>query len=203
METLVKQNEALYRTMHNTVPGYQINNWGILTLHHWLSFVPEAKSSILEVGCGNGKTCKLLTDMRHDVTGMDLVPGSYDREGYEFVKHDITDGSFPFVDDTFDLAISFDVLEHIEPECVPHALSEMFRVAKRVLFIVPVDTQWMGIKTDATPSMNTGVLHRTARSARWWYNQCLGFTASGINTHYSFDDDNSELTRNIICAKSK
>jgi len=73
------KQEGLYRTMHNATIGYRKNNWGLITLARWLLYLTKAPASILEVGCGNGKLCKLLVDIGYDVTGLDIVSWVYDR----------------------------------------------------------------------------------------------------------------------------
>jgi len=131
---------------------------------------------MLDVGCGNGKLCKFLTDMGHEVTGVDIVGGPYDREGYEFVTHDLSTGYMPFKDKQFDLAVSFDVMEHIAPDDVGKVLGDIFRVAKKVVVCVPLMHP-----TEGKPLL--GKLHRTVRPAEWWLER-LNHLSSKVKNKY-------------------
>lgn len=150
------KREALYRTAHNTLPGYRNNNQGIIRLRYWLSSLKEPPLSILEVGCGNGKLCKLLTGMGYDVTGLDIVPGpySYDRDGYNFVEHDIARGRLPFTDNEFDCCLSFDVLEHLPRKWIEEHVWDMLRVSGAIIGTVAC--------YERTP------LHLTVKEHGWW-----------------------------------
>jgi len=156
------KREALYRTMHNSMPGYRNHNWGLITLHYWLPHLGlRQPASILEVGCGNGKLCQMLSDMKYNVVGLDIVSSSYDRKDYDFVKHDLASGRLPFKDKEFDYCVSFDVLEHLEGKWVEEVIWDMFRVTrKKVIIVVPC------IHKVISPLMKE--LHLTVKSAEWW-----------------------------------
>jgi len=149
-----KNQECLYRTMHNALPGYRQNNQGIIRLKSWLGKLKERPASILEVGCGNGKLCKLLSDMGYDVTGLDIVYGPYDRQGYEFVLHDIGLGRLPFEDKTFDYCLSFDVLEHLQSKWVEEHIWDMMRVSNQIIGTVAC--------------FERTFLHLTVREPEYW-----------------------------------
>lgn len=155
------KSEALYRTMHNMNKNMRNNNWGLLMMRYWLAHLPVKPSDILVVGCGNGKTCKYLVDVGHTVTGLDIVPGPYNRDGYEFVLHDLESGSMPFADKQFDVVMCFDVMEHLEPDKVQEILGDIFRVAKKVIFGIPLLHP-----TEGKPLLKQ--LHKTVRPAHWW-----------------------------------
>jgi SAM-dependent methyltransferase len=84
-----------------------------------------ADTRILDVGCGALGLRALEPDL--DITGVDLV----DRPGYPgpFVRADATD-RLPFDDDSFDLAYSSSVIEHVPPERRAAFVRELRRVAK-------------------------------------------------------------------------
>lgn len=96
--------------------------------------------SVLDAGCGEGETLERLAPLLPDsVTGVDLNPGSveFTREripGAEFSVANILD--LPFPDDSFDLVLCLEVLEHI-PDPGP-AVAELKRVGRRdLIFSVP------------------------------------------------------------------
>lgn len=149
------KQEALYRTIHNACPNYRNINQGILRLRYWLHRLKEPPASILEIGCGNGKLCKLLADMQYDVTGLDIVPGPYNRDGYNFVKHDLSSGLLPFKDNEFDYCILFDVVEHLPQKWVGQLIYDALRVSTD------------GIVGTAA-CFERKELHLTVKESEWW-----------------------------------
>lgn len=95
----------------------------------------EEGSRILEVGCGNGWFLRWMSS-RHGVRGIgvDISPAAVnlasaqDQSGNAFYAAEVT--QLPFEDDTFDLACSFDVIEHLTHQHKRDALQEMVRVVK-------------------------------------------------------------------------
>lgn len=152
------KREALYRTMHTTHVGYRNFNHGLYRLNQWshvLSGVPFP-ASILEVGCGNGRLCRLLSFWGYDVTGLDLVRGDYDRSIYDFVEHDVCSGHLPFEDKMFDYCVSFDVLEHIPEKWINEVIWDLFRMARTVI---------IGI---SCKEKGQASLHPTVHPPEWW-----------------------------------
>ncbi len=89
--------------------------------------------SVLEVGCGNGKTLAALKAIGCDVVGIDfseeavvscrqLIPGVDARQG-DILNLELDDSSF-------DAVVLFHVLEHVLPEDMPLAASEIARVLR-------------------------------------------------------------------------
>jgi ubiquinone/menaquinone biosynthesis C-methylase UbiE len=95
----------------------------------------------LEVGCGNGHTCKYLARKYHlNVTGTDVDP-----EMIQFAKENIDDipsirflemdaTKIPFEDKEFDIVLSFGVMHHIRNW--EKALEEISRVLKPQGFLI-------------------------------------------------------------------
>jgi len=96
-----------------------------------LAFIGRGKGEALDVGCGEGRVSRVLKECGYRVTATDPVEafisaaeqaGSAD--DYKVAAAD----SLPFADNTFDLAIAYNVLMDVED--VPTALREMRRVLR-------------------------------------------------------------------------
>lgn len=86
--------------------------------------------SYLDVGCGRGESVKFAKKRGIAARGLELV--SYLATG-DVVHGKIT--ALPFADDEFDQVSCYDVIEHLPPGETDKALSELTRVAKRVLIV--------------------------------------------------------------------
>ena len=109
---------------------------GIEHIERLLPYVNlKENQNYLEVGCGNGHTCKYLARKYHlNVTGTDVDP-----EMVQFAKENIDDiprirflemdaTKMPFQDNDFDIVLSFGVMHHI-PNWL-EAVKEIKRVLK-------------------------------------------------------------------------
>lgn len=143
----------------------------------------DAITDVVEFGCSHGWGLAQLVGHGYKAWGMDVaekaiqlataVRGRTCGEGSEpcFWQASLT--NLPFKDGQFDAGISSDVLEHLMPEDVPRAVSEMSRVVKRHM-------------VHSIASMGGGSMHPSAiKSAQgghvtleWWREQ---FTAAGWN----------------------
>lgn len=101
-------------------------------------------SEVLDAGCGEGETIERLEGLLEgNVTGVDLNP-----ESVEFASKRIPSAKFqvadltslPFPDDSFDLVLCLEVLEHIpEPAA---ALAELARVCRGDVVISVPSEPW-------------------------------------------------------------
>jgi SAM-dependent methyltransferase len=101
-------------------------------------------ASVLDAGCGEGETIERLGDLLpHPVTGVDLNPESvrFAAERLPGDRFDTADLlSLPFEDDSFDLVLCLEVLEHI-PDPRP-ALDELARVSSGELILSVPHEPW-------------------------------------------------------------
>ena len=82
--------------------------------------------SVLEIGCGEGDRTKLFWNYA-SVTGLDITDhGIKNGRGFKFVEGDALD--LPFGRDSFDSAVSFDVIEHVNDDA--KFCSEAFKVIR-------------------------------------------------------------------------
>ncbi|MBU1926083.1 MAG: class I SAM-dependent methyltransferase [Candidatus Omnitrophica bacterium] len=83
---------------------------------------------ILDVGTGTGQTTSLFKTKHNKVIGVDIV----DRRGAQYVNNfdfQLENGlELSFADESFDLVVSFDVIEHIKD--AQRFVKEMMRVLK-------------------------------------------------------------------------
>jgi SAM-dependent methyltransferase len=148
----IPDNVALYQRLHALDPLYQRRNNGIDYFDHWCPML-EGVESVLEIGCGNGQLCQRLTIEGKQVMGIDLVAGPYTREGYDFAVCDVTCQNPPT---DFDLVCAFDLLEHIETDQVPKALTNIGQTADRFVFTIA--------------GFGNPPIHPTVKSPGWWLN---------------------------------
>ena len=100
-----------------------------------LIWVPEDVSTILDVGCGDGRITDRLLE-RHSVVGLDSSAEALKHVQAEHVLGDVT--SLPFPERGFDLVLCCEVLEHLPLDAFERTLRELERVASRyVLITVP------------------------------------------------------------------
>lgn len=114
-----------------------INSW----LQRWVR--PKKGAKILNVGCGTGGTLGTLEQYGYvkNVDVSDEAIKFMKKAGYKVDK--VKDHNLPYKDNTYDLVVALDVLEHIEHH--REALSEWTRVLKTggsILFTVPA-YQWL------------------------------------------------------------
>ena len=105
-------------------------------LRHYVELViryalPRCK--ILDLGCGNGISARLLNQADFDVVGTDISPlflkeaRNWENPSLRYQVCDVLE--LPFESDTFDVICSNELVEHL-PD-VETALSEMIRVVRK------------------------------------------------------------------------
>lgn len=109
---------------------------------------PEHRSGrILDIGCGSHPFFLINADFLEKY-GMDKISeDKYLEKGKISIRnHDIEEEkSFPYDDESFDVATMLAVVEHIEPEKLPYVIAEIYRVLKKGgLFIFTTPASWTG-----------------------------------------------------------
>lgn len=101
-----------------------------------LALLPPRLRSALDIGTRDGHIARLLADQVDAVTALDLELPDVSDPRIRCVKGDAT--ALEFGDDTFDLVVCAEVLEHIPSALLAAACKELSRVASRhVLIGVP------------------------------------------------------------------
>jgi ubiquinone/menaquinone biosynthesis C-methylase UbiE len=96
-----------------------------------LAFIGRGEGEALDVGCGKGRVTRVLKDYGYRVTATDPVEAFISAAQQAGSADDYkvaTAANLPFADDTFDLAIAYNLLMDIED--VPTALREIRRVLR-------------------------------------------------------------------------
>jgi SAM-dependent methyltransferase len=109
------------------------------------------KGKVLEIGCGAGDLCATLHDMGYDVKGIDsseraiqlcqeLYKNLYQAGKVDFLRKSIYD-----LDDTFDMILMFEVLEHIEDDrAALSRVHDLLRPSGLLLLSVPAHESLFG-----------------------------------------------------------
>jgi SAM-dependent methyltransferase len=97
-------------------------------LRDLLAIVPKGRTSVLDIGCRDGYISRLLTTHFSSVTALDLVRPAFGVEGVVKVQGDVT--SLEFSDDSFDVVLCAEVLEHLPEPLLGRACAEIARVAR-------------------------------------------------------------------------
>jgi hypothetical protein len=98
-----------------------------------LGLLPASGKRALDIGARDGFISMLLTDHFSTVTALDLETPVIAHERIQCVKGDIT--SLEFADDSFDLVLCAEVLEHIPTHLLATACDELARVSCEFLLI--------------------------------------------------------------------
>lgn len=93
-----------------------------------IDLIPSGNSA-LDIGAREGHISKLLAERFDRVTAIDLEIPVISHDGIVCAKGDVT--CLEFADDSFDVVVCAEVLEHITPSLLSRACSEISRVAVR------------------------------------------------------------------------
>jgi SAM-dependent methyltransferase len=129
-------------------------------------------AAVLDAGCGSGRN---MVELRRygTVTGIELSPPSV-QVARERGVGEVLEGSvleMPFADDSFELAVSLDVIEHLHDDrCALRELRRVVAPGGRLLVTVPA-YQWLWSRHDEINHhhrrYSRGTLHKAAEEAGW------------------------------------
>lgn len=91
-----------------------------------------APRSVVDLGCGTGVYLEALASAGLDVLGVESAPAALAAARVPLLEHDLRQ---PLrLDRAFDLALCFEVAEHLPPEAAQTLVESLTRAADRVLF---------------------------------------------------------------------
>ena len=102
-------------------------------LNAWADLIPVDVKSLLDAGTKTGYFCRLMGERAVHACGLDDTARSNMERGIDFTLGDIR--CLPFADNAFDCVTAFEILEHLVYPDVLKAVSELKRVARRVVII--------------------------------------------------------------------
>jgi hypothetical protein len=97
------------------------------------ALIPRGRATLLDVGARDGRVSARLAPYFESITALDLERPAFELPNVVTVAGDACDLRFP--DETFDVALCAEVLEHIPPERLERACREIARVAKHEVVI--------------------------------------------------------------------
>jgi ubiquinone/menaquinone biosynthesis C-methylase UbiE len=135
IESLINDKE-LFKKHFSNMKFYSITKSSEDFKWRWLEQRCKESTKILDFGCGNGENGIFAAKCGADVTGIDISPEGVENanlnakkfqldKNCKFVVMDGENMSFP--DNTFDLAVEYGVLHHVDLE---KTMSELSRVLK-------------------------------------------------------------------------
>lgn len=114
-----------------------------------VSAIPEGCSSVLDVGCGDGRITSRLVSKCETVCGLDRY-----KSPLRFFNGQKVLGSvecLPFADSTFDLVLCTEVIEHLPYHAYRKSLAELQRVAGKHIIITVPNSEELRKKSIACP----------------------------------------------------
>lgn len=132
----------------------------------------------LDVGCGTGIGIRYAVDKGRDVYGIDFADA---RE--EWKRHKVEDRckvasamDIPYPDNSFDMVVCFDVMEHIPEEDALAVLKEIRRVGSRA-FVYAI-----ALTEEKSPVGEKVITHINLKDPDWWIKQFMdaGYGAAAM-----------------------
>ena len=125
---------------------------------------------LLDIGCGDGTTVRILRENGFKAYGVDLTLAGV-KIPCEFLYESPADDMRIFHNDAFDYTFSTDVLEHLQPEKLNAVIQEILRITKiKTFHCMPI---W-GHTVDGIE------LHLIQKEPQWWIEQFKIANLKGI-----------------------
>jgi len=101
------------------------------SIYYIFSKIKSQKTTLLDVGCGNGFFLELASEKEFITTGCDIIPGKeFSHSSYKVSSVEKLD----FEDNAFDVVVCSHTLEHVVN--FEQAVAELKRIAKKKLCVV-------------------------------------------------------------------
>lgn len=102
-----------------------------------LDLIPEDVQTIIDIGCGNGIITNILSE-KYKTLGVDISEAAL-----KYVKGEklcVSSGKIPVENESFDLAFTSELLEHLPLDVYNETLKEIKRIAQKYIIVsVPND----------------------------------------------------------------
>lgn len=98
-----------------------------------IDMIPSDVSSVLEVGCGDGRIINSLINKYPKLCGLDISSEALKKVKTPKIKGNLE--KLPFPDNSYDIVICCEVLEHLPYPIYEKSLNEIERVAKDYILI--------------------------------------------------------------------
>ncbi|WP_025899918.1 class I SAM-dependent methyltransferase [Sneathiella glossodoripedis] len=106
-----------------------------------LRYVPHTANSILSIGCGFGRTEKVLIEQGKKITGIEPSEEAApiaESNGLRVIRKTAQEGLDELANETFDCVMLSDVLEHLtEPQQILLKCSELLPSGAKIIISVP------------------------------------------------------------------
>jgi len=113
--------------------GKELNEREQSRINSTLRLVPKGLSSLLDIGCGDGRLTNRLGDFYPRVVGVDISEEALRYVRTEKVKASVE--ALPFKDGSFDVVLSTELIEHLPDEVYRTAIAEIKRVARKWILV--------------------------------------------------------------------
>ncbi len=115
-----------------------------------IKIIPPDVQSILEVGCGNGAFINSLIGKYQKLIGLDSS-----KEALRHIRTEAIEGNInnlPFEDNSFDLVVCLETLEHLPQEVFIRGLFELQRVSKKYIIVSVPNNENLDLSLEKCPA---------------------------------------------------